>query len=268
MLHGPARCSLLLEELRISKELDVSLRMSGLGTVTRNVIGVSLVAQGVMTPISSTVTCQGTTLWVAAVLPTEFFAGDGAVAELEVRGFNQRVPLRIPRRSVIRHAWAVRKLESAGWPVRVRVNRRNRLVVSGRAPRENPTPYLILADSARLTVSWRDPSLSVSLMRFVHHGTGETAIKEGKPSIAALHEVEVDLDSLEDRHYDWDIQVKGKYFWETLTPAATEHSLHDLTPLPERLLEPYTDHTLRVKVYYTAENTLAIRVRPTRRREL
>lgn len=276
---APSSAPLRLGSLRVGRGLDVSLRLHGEPEDLVGLTGLALQGRrgAPLVPVESVVQRDAGTAWVSAVLPRASFPAAAtpsrgaapAVPEpgrlrLQLLGQDGPVPVAVPSRRRLRHRWSRRSFRAWGWPARVLLDHRGRLVVAA-APPPLPLSFRVLSEPDAFSLLWRDATTRLSLARFTHRRTGAVVSTAGELDEQGQHRVRLDLDPLVDPADDWDLEV--------LTAAGGPQPLQsmpgDYPPL--RGAPRYADAhaatprsgAVTASLLYTATNRLAVRVRPT-----
>lgn len=261
VLHGRT-VTLILEELRVSRELDINLRLQGPPERLRRVTGLALADTDGTVGVPTLRAQQEDVLWLSAVLPADRFRAPGSRSQLLLHGPAGTVRVR-GGRTRLSHRWSRRQYQQDRWPVRVRMDWRHRLVVSGTDPATPEPAYVVRATPDRLTLTWDDPATVSSIARFTHRGTGTVVALEGARGPDGRHQVTLDLARLVDPVADWDVEVLTSAHGPVplRSHPGAYPSMHSIVRFPEASATTRRG-PVRAGLRLTAGNALVARVRP------
>ncbi|HEY5821730.1 MAG TPA: hypothetical protein VIT20_07130 [Propionibacteriaceae bacterium] len=255
--------TLILDELRVSRELDVNLRLQGPSDRLSRVTGLAL-ADGDGTVQVPTLRAQhGEALWLSATLPADQFDEPGSRRRLVLHGPDGGIRFR-GGRTRLRHRWSRRLYRQDNWPVRVRLDWRRRLLVTGTRPVAPNLTYAVRAGPDTLTLLWDDPATALSMARFIHRGTGQVVVADGTHLADGRHSVTLDFERLVDPAEDWDIELLTSRRGPVRLRArpGTFPSLRSIVSFPEVSSVSRDGGSVSGTVRFSVGNTLVARVRP------
>ncbi len=260
-----ARRSLTLVAATVGQGLDVSISLRGSRAAGGTVTGLALRApvagpEAETVAVPSAVVRDGASVRLAASLPPELFAPPGGTWLLEASGARGAVTVAVPRRSALRHRWAVAG-SGAPWPARLACDRYGRLVVRAVVPVAVAADHEVEVGLTAVTVSWGGGALGLGLLRNGDPSdvteVAATTDREGRQSarIGAAH-------LLADPPARWDLCVRGAGgTWVPLARPPGEYPpLAGLVRFERFPVAAPGRPPLRAQIFYTPANTLGIRV--------
>lgn len=205
----PAGGALVVSDVAIGRELDVSLRLRGPAERLEQVTGLALADAGDPVEIETLRSQHHDTLWLVATLPTARFERSPRSMRLMVRTAEGTVPVRLRTRvdpSRARPGGSLAGPSLAG-TFRVRAGRGGELVVSGSRSHTHRLPHAVRIADDVLIATWDDPGTAATLARLTHRGTGQVVTTEGTREPDGRHRVEVEVARLSEPVNEWAIEV-------------------------------------------------------------